>query len=86
MGICDICNEWTSVAHPKDYRFPKFTINRDKFKIYNNLMAVLQMYMSTERYGEAINVVHEIDSIIHEILEADYKEEDYGDGATPPIP
>jgi hypothetical protein len=35
--ICDVCCEWKSVTHPRNYGYPKVLSDRDKSKILKNL-------------------------------------------------
>ena len=69
MWICDVCNEWKSVADPTHFSYPKFTLNRDLNKIYTQLMRAMFNCILAKDYTLALDINYEIDEIIHEIYE-----------------
>lgn len=46
MGICDCCNEFTSVTKPRYYGYPKVVVKHDREKIYEELKKARQIYLN----------------------------------------
>lgn len=69
MNICDVCNEWTAVTEPRDFCYPKFTIKRDKHKIFSELMSAMNESVKCQDYNLATHITYYMDEIIHELIE-----------------
>lgn len=47
LNICEVCNKWRSVTHPRNYGYPELKINRNREEIIKELTEVISFYEKT---------------------------------------